>query len=95
MSSPRGIVYLIHFDRPYHHARHYVGFTSDPDRRFNEHENGNMSSPLLKTATAAGIKWEVVRTWSDKTREFERSIKTMKNTPKYCPECSGRLRRKL
>jgi hypothetical protein len=25
-----GIVYLLHFDRPYRHARHYTGWTTDP-----------------------------------------------------------------
>jgi hypothetical protein len=28
MASPRGTVYLLHFERPYKHARHYLGFTA-------------------------------------------------------------------
>jgi predicted GIY-YIG superfamily endonuclease len=32
-----GTVYLIHFDRPYHHARHYIGYTDDVDARLAGH----------------------------------------------------------
>ena len=33
-AGPLGIVYLLHFDRPYQHARHYTGWssTSSPDQ---------------------------------------------------------------
>ena len=24
-----GVIYMLHFDRPYKHARHYVGWTDD------------------------------------------------------------------
>ena len=38
-----GTVYLIHLDRPYKHARHYLGFTSGGKRaalrRFKRHSN--------------------------------------------------------
>ena len=29
MTGQLGIVYLLHFDRPYQHARHYTGWTGD------------------------------------------------------------------
>ena len=32
-----GTVYLLHFDRPYRHARHYVGWTVDLPGRMSEH----------------------------------------------------------
>jgi predicted GIY-YIG superfamily endonuclease len=36
-----GIVYLLHFDQPYKHARHYVGWTArNVKRRLAEHEAG-------------------------------------------------------
>ena len=36
-----GPVYLLHFDQPYKHARHYVGWTArNVKRRLAEHEAG-------------------------------------------------------
>jgi len=35
-----GTVYLLHFDQPYKHARHYVGWASNVRRRLAEHEAG-------------------------------------------------------
>ena len=31
------LVYLLHFDQPYQHARHYIGSTMDLERRLPEH----------------------------------------------------------
>ena len=28
-----GLIYLLHFERSYHHARHYLGYTDDLDAR--------------------------------------------------------------
>jgi predicted GIY-YIG superfamily endonuclease len=30
-------VYLIHFDRPYKHSRHYLGYATDVDERLERH----------------------------------------------------------
>jgi hypothetical protein len=30
-------VYLLHFGRKYYHTQHYLGSTTDPERRFHEH----------------------------------------------------------
>ena len=32
-----GTVYLLHFSRPYHHARHYLGFSTELGKRFGDH----------------------------------------------------------
>src|SRR5436190_4351950 len=32
-----GYVYLIHFDIPYKHAKHYLGFTTNLENRITEH----------------------------------------------------------
>lgn len=85
----KGTVYLIHFERPYHHARHYLGWTKDVDRRFEEHTKGQ-GSPLVKAVVDAGIRVSVVKTWPDKTRNFERRLKKLKNTPRLCPVCGKR-----
>lgn len=81
-------VYLIHFDRPYKHARHYVGFTEADDvvERVAQHEAGN-GARLLAVVAAAEIKFRVVRKWPGASRDFERRLKNARHTPRFCPEC--------
>jgi predicted GIY-YIG superfamily endonuclease len=88
-----GTVYLIHFDRPYHHARHYIGYTDDMDARLARHHAGN-GSKLLAAVRKAGIEYEMVRTWEGVGRDFERELKNQKNAPRLCPVCKARKREK-
>jgi predicted GIY-YIG superfamily endonuclease len=44
MATPQGVVYLLHFDRPYKRARHYLGFAEDLERRLELHRAGRGSS---------------------------------------------------
>lgn len=84
-----GTIYLVHLHRPYRHARHYLGWASDVQRRLAEHRAG-CGSPLLRAAAAAGIRFEVVRTWPG-TRFDERRLHRFKNTPaRLCPICRGK-----
>lgn len=87
MKSLVGIVYLIHFDAPYHHARHYLGFCEEGnlDSRMDTHLSGS-GSKLLRAVTKAGITWRVVKTWSG-DRNFERALKNRKNSSRLCPCC--------
>ncbi|HEC61407.1 MAG TPA: endonuclease [bacterium] len=55
-------VYLIHFSKPYYHARHYLGYTDNLPNRLARHRAGN-GSPLVAAVTRAGIPWELARTW--------------------------------
>ena len=56
-----GTVYLLHFDQPYKHARHYVGWTARTVRcRLAEHEAGR-GARLLAVVRAAGIGWQLAR----------------------------------
>lgn len=81
-------VYILHFSKRYHRARHYVGYTEKPERRLNEHLNGYSSgSPLVKAVIAAGIDVTVAAIFSEEGRDFEKKIKRSKNTPKFCPIC--------
>jgi len=54
-------VYLLHFERPLAHARHYVGVALDGDveRRLAEHL-ADRGSPLVRAVVAAGIGVELV-----------------------------------
>lgn len=80
-----GTIYLLHFERPYAHARHYLGFTFNLDRRLEAHRNGR-GARLIEVINDAGIGFFVVRTWRG-GRALERSLKRRKNSPGLCPIC--------
>jgi predicted GIY-YIG superfamily endonuclease len=80
-------VYLIHFEQPYQHAKHYLGFTTDLAARIADHRAG-VGSRLLQVVNAAGIGWEVARTWQG-DRKLERHLKNGKRAPRLCPVCAG------
>lgn len=78
-------VYIIHFDRPFWHARHYIGSTVNLDRRLAQHRNGT-GAKLLRALNRRGISWQVVRTWSG-GRTLERILKNRKKSRDLCPVC--------
>ena len=80
-------VYLIHFNRPYRHARHYLGFTENLDKRITDHLCG-MGARLMEVVTNARIEWRVARTWRG-DRRLERRLKDRHNAALLCPLCSG------
>ena len=79
-------VYLIHLDEPIGHARHYIGYADDVDKRLVRHRRGN-GGRLLKVAARRGIKFHVARIWPDGDRALERRLKRLKNGPRLCPIC--------
>lgn len=79
-------VYLIHFDRPYKHARHYIGGTVQFDERIAAHRNGS-GARLLQVLKEKGIGWRVVGLWHG-DYERESKIKKRKHGPRYCPICN-------
>ena len=84
----KGTVYLLHFDKPYHHARHYTGFTTSLDARLDAHSKGT-GARLMEVITEAGIGFQLARTWQG-TRKDERRIKKQHNAPRLCPVCRGK-----
>lgn len=49
-------VYLLHFDRPYRHARHYLGYTPGTiQKRVNLHRSGN-GARLMRVIKDAGYR---------------------------------------
>jgi predicted GIY-YIG superfamily endonuclease len=80
-----GVVYLLHFDRPYHHARHYMGWTTDLPTRMADHANGR-GARLLAVITQAGIGWRLARTWTG-GRARERQLKQQGGAARRCPCC--------
>jgi len=89
MTSP-GTVYLLHFDRPYKHARHYLGWASHLDARLDHHANGT-GARLTAVVRDAGISWTVARTWTG-SRTRERQIKRQGGLSRSCPMCGVKPR---
>jgi hypothetical protein len=87
-------VYLVHFDKPFKHAKHYLGFCDDEHRdtdlavktRIEYHRN-KRGSKLLAAVVDNGIGFEVVRVWPKASRTFERKLKSHSST-RYCPVCN-------
>lgn len=85
-----GVVYLIHFDSPLCHARHYLGWSERLEDRIAEHRAGR-GSRLMSAVNQAGIAWSVSRTWTG-TRALERNLHRRKASPRLCPICRGSVR---
>lgn len=86
-----GTVYLLHFAERYHHAGHYIGWTSNGvDDRLAQHLAG-YGSPLVAAVVDSGIDVVVARTWNG-DRSLERQLKDLKATPRLlCPICRGEV----
>lgn len=88
-------VYLIHFDQPYKHARHYIGYADQLEQRIKHHKHGT-GARLLQIVNQAGITWQVTRTWQGASRSFERKLKNNKHSARLCPVCNpGALNNKV
>lgn len=81
-------MYLLHFDQPYKHARHYTGWTNDLDARLAEHRAGR-GARLMAVVEQAGIGWRLARTW-DGPRARERQLKRTGGASRRCPLCGIR-----
>jgi hypothetical protein len=81
------MIYILHFDTPLHHARHYVGYCADGtlDERLARHRAGR-GSRLMAAIEEAGIGYTIALTHAG-DRRFERAIKRAKNTSRFCPLC--------
>ncbi len=87
------MVYLIHFDRKFKHAQHYIGYTADLDQRIYDHNHTVDGAKLLQAVRAAGIGFRVVRTWEDGDRNFERKLHKRKKSSCLCPVCRAEKER--
>jgi hypothetical protein len=79
-------VYLLHFAQPYRHARHYLGYASDVEKRIRQHRCGS-SVPLMRAVHDAGIPFSVARIWEDGDKDLERQLRDQHNNPRFCPIC--------
>ena len=88
------MIYLVHFERPLKHAKHYVGFTDVTLReRFARHRSlarVRRGSALMRAVMEAGIAFKVVRTWPG-DRNRERQFKVDGHSSRRCPVCKGEV----
>jgi predicted GIY-YIG superfamily endonuclease len=80
-------VYLIHFESPLCHARHYIGATDDVDARLERHRKG-AGANILRVCNEKGIAYKIARVWKNKPIGFERLLKCRKEAPALCPVCN-------
>lgn len=83
--------YLIHFDRPYRHARHYIGFTRNLRLRLHTYLRGRRrqhrrNNALMAAVHKAGIEWTPVLIWPGEDHRFERHLKQSSGI-RHCPIC--------
>lgn len=83
--STVGVVYLLHFDRRYVHAGHYIGWTTDLPARLAQHATGH-GARLLQVVHEAGITWTLARIWPG-GRTRERALKRQGGASRRCPLC--------
>ena len=89
----RGVVYLVDFSgRTRQGRQHYLGFSSDLDRRYRQHRFGQGAAETRK-AVAEGLKLTVAQTWRG-TPALERRLKEWSRDGKkgfagICPLCWG------
>jgi predicted GIY-YIG superfamily endonuclease len=83
-------VYLIHFETPYKHAKHYLGYSDDLAGRLACHAHGN-GAKLMAVIARNDIRWVVSRVWLRGDRSLERRLKNYHSGVKLCPICQGRV----
>ncbi len=79
------VIYLLHFDRPFGHARHYMGSAAQLEARLADPHNG-AGARLMFWVTNAGIGWRLARTWSGGGHR-ERQLKAQGGHSRRCPIC--------
>lgn len=87
MTGEIGTIYLLHFDAPFSHAKHYTGWARHLEARIRHHRNGTSGAKLMDALHAAGIGFQVAKTEYG-TRTRERQLKQHGAT-RRCPICQS------
>lgn len=86
-------IYLLHFDQPFKHARHYLSHTIELEARLAQHRNPEAARnhKVLQGLHAEGGTFTVARTWAgDGT--LLRHLDRRGSRARICPICDPRLR---
>lgn len=95
VETPRGAVYLLHFDapvganRPGTVTQHYIGFSRDPVKRHEAHRL-KRGSRLARVAMERGIGFVVAALFHNATLAYEYQLKNRGGAAKWCPVCRNR-----
>lgn len=81
------MVYILHFDKPLKHAKHYVGFAVNVNKRVEKHRKGT-GARLTQVLKQVGIGFVVAAVLPGE-RDLERKIKNQKHTDRFCPICAA------
>ena len=84
------MIYLLHFDKPLAHARHYIGFSNNLDARLEHHRNGT-GARITQVLRERGITFTLAATWKGE-RQDERRLHRRGKTA-ICPICTAKPRR--
>jgi hypothetical protein len=80
-------VYLLHFDHPYKHAGHYLGWGKPVAARVATHRAGR-GVPLTRAVVEEGIGMQLARVWPGQHRDFEYHLRRRHNNRHLCPICN-------
>lgn len=84
-------LYVLHFDKPYKHARHYTGIALDVEKRIHEHETGQGARLMqVLKENNIGFKCSVIGEFPgfSEAHAEEKRLKTkVKKPDAYCPIC--------
>jgi hypothetical protein len=94
------LIYVVHFERPYKHATHYIGYCADSghDDRWARHLSGR-GARLLKAVHESGIGMEVTavlpgdRTVERRLHQIQAAAPS-KGLRSICPLCRFLIRAK-
>jgi predicted GIY-YIG superfamily endonuclease len=87
-------LYLLHFDDPYHHARHYLGITGNLRQRLTSHAVGD-AARLTEVLEENDLHWTLSGLWliqEAQEHRIERLIKNRNNGPRLCPVCNPKAK---
>lgn len=90
-------LYLLHFDQPHQHARHYLGSSSELLARVRAHAQGR-GARLTQVLYEGDEEWTLAAVyvprhaqhawdWDESIKRLERAAKRQKHATRYCPIC--------
>jgi predicted GIY-YIG superfamily endonuclease len=84
-------VYVIHFDKPYKHAKHYTGIAKNVEKRMKLHRSGNGSKLMaVLNRNNIGFKYNIIAEYDgySEAKTHEKHLKTkVKKPQRHCPIC--------
>ena len=81
-------IYILHFSEPFKHAKHYVGSSINPRERIKLHRKGRSGVCLINAVVKEGILLKLGNLIKSDSRNYEKLIKKIKNTKRFCKFCN-------